>query len=105
MTGVICLAALDTNDAFMEPSFVPRDGAVRVRHMLVAPERQRRGIGRQLIDAAFDWARQAGYSTIVLETTPQQEAAVDFYRALAFQEIGRSTIGRWELVWFEHTVG
>jgi ribosomal protein S18 acetylase RimI-like enzyme len=41
---------------------------------------------------------------MILETTPQQEAAVEFYRATGFTEQGRSTIGRFELVWFRRAL-
>ena len=72
----------------------------RLEHVMVVPERQRRGIGRMLVNEAIAWARDDGYETLVLETTSEQEAAVHFYRSLGFQELGRSTFRRWEQVWF-----
>ena len=73
----------------------------RIHHMSVAPERQRRGIGRLLMETVIDWAPQHGYEALVLDTTSEQEAAVAFYRALGFSELGRTTFKRWEMVWFE----
>jgi GNAT superfamily N-acetyltransferase len=73
---------------------------VRLQEMRTAPERQRRGIGRLLLAEAVEWARTHDYLRMILETTPQQEAAVEFYRAMGFIEQGRSMIDRWELVWF-----
>jgi Ser/Thr protein kinase RdoA (MazF antagonist) len=73
----------------------------RLHHVSVAPERQRRGIGRRLIDAAVEWARSESYETLVLETTSEQREAIAFYEALGWCEIGRSTFRRWEMVWFE----
>lgn len=73
----------------------------RLDWMRVAPERQRRGIGRMLTQTAIDWARDNGYRAIILETTPQQEAAVALYEAMGFTERVRSMTGRYELVWFE----
>jgi GNAT superfamily N-acetyltransferase len=73
----------------------------RLHHVSVAPERQRRGIGRRLMEAATDWARSEGYEALVLETTSEQRGAIAFYEALGWTEIGRSAFRRWEMVWFE----
>jgi GNAT superfamily N-acetyltransferase len=78
-----------------------RSGLVRMMRMRVAPERQRQGIGRRLTEAAIAWARDNGSPSLILETTPQQVVAVELYRRMGFAEIGRSTVGRYELVWFE----
>jgi len=78
-----------------------RSGVVRLQHMRVAPERQRSGIGRRLTQTVIDWARSHDYAALILETTPQQVAAVKLYEATGFAEVGRSTIGKYELVWFE----
>jgi ribosomal protein S18 acetylase RimI-like enzyme len=74
--------------------------AARLDVMRVAPERQGRGIGRKLLAAAIEHARQRGYASVILETTPQQEAAVRLYEAYGFVKIGRSLAGSWELAWF-----
>ena len=73
---------------------------VRLRIMRVAPEVQRQGIGRLLYAAAEAWAVEHGFARMILETTPQQEAAVAFYEAMGFDHVARSMIGRYELVWF-----
>jgi GNAT superfamily N-acetyltransferase len=84
------------------PDFIDIVGATgRLHEMRVAPERQRRGIGTLLMDAVIEWASAQGHAGMILETTPQQEAAVEFYRAAGFVERGRSMIGEYELVWFE----
>ena len=75
--------------------------AARLRHVAVAPERQRSGIGRLLVDAAVAWCREQQYESVILETTPQQEAAVNLYVALGFVEIARSKVGSYDLIWFE----
>ena len=73
----------------------------RIDYVRVAPERQRRGVGRQLTETAIAWAHDAGFARLVLETTPQQKAAVALYEATGFRERGRSRSGPYELVWFE----
>jgi GNAT superfamily N-acetyltransferase len=87
------------------PEFMGATGTTgRIDYVRVAPERQRRGIGRLLTETVIDWARGRGYERLILEKTPQQEAAVALYRALGFTEKGRSMFGIYELVWFELTL-
>ncbi len=74
---------------------------MRLHHVAVAPERWRHGIGRELVRAALEWTRLNDFSSLVLETTTPQEAAVGLYLATGFTEIGRTKFGIWELIWFE----
>jgi GNAT superfamily N-acetyltransferase len=102
IVGTTGLDTVGQSSGAPEPAFVDRMRRTgRLHHVLVAPERQRRGIGRLLMESAMEWARVNDYDALVLETSTEQEAAIAFYLALGFNEIGRSTIGRWELVWFE----
>ena len=96
MTGVE-LAGADVPAAIVRG----RSGIARLKRMRVAPERQRRGVGLQLTRAAIAWVRAHGFSALILETTPQQTAAIGLYQQVGFSEVGRSTIGAYELVWFE----
>jgi GNAT superfamily N-acetyltransferase len=73
----------------------------RLHHVTVAPERWRQGIGRLLVQDAIAWARQAGYRSLILNTTIDQRGAVAFYLALGFREAGHTTFRDWELVWFD----
>lgn len=45
------------------------------------------GLGRQLADGALDAARKGGYSTVLLDTLDDMEAARALYEDLGFQEI------------------
>src|SRR5262245_55269468 len=78
-----------------------RPDIARLKRMRVAPERQRRGIGTRLTAAAIAWVREHGFSGLLLETTLQQTAAICLYQSMGFAEVGRSTVGQFELVWFE----
>ena len=71
-----------------------------MRHRAIAPERWRRGIGRQLVSAAFEWARVNGFRSVILNTTPQQQAAVSLYTSVGFLEAARSMVGECQLIWF-----
>jgi GNAT superfamily N-acetyltransferase len=45
------------------------------------------GLGRQLTEAILDEARRAGYSTVLLDTLDEMEAARALYEDLGFEEI------------------
>jgi ribosomal protein S18 acetylase RimI-like enzyme len=54
---------------------------------LIVDERfEGRGVGRQLVDAAEEWARGAGYRCITLHTGAANERARSFYRRLGYVE-------------------
>ncbi|NWG32022.1 MAG: ribosomal protein S18-alanine N-acetyltransferase [Rhodocyclaceae bacterium] len=66
--------------------------AVDEAHLLVigiAPERQRAGRGRALLEFLAARARTAGITRLLLEVRPSNEAALAFYRQAGFAEIGR----------------
>ena len=46
------------------------------------------GIGRVLMEASIDCARQAGYTQLELEVVADNERAVSLYRRAAFEEYG-----------------
>lgn len=48
----------------------------------VAPDHQRRGIGRRLVDALRASARRAGLSAMFVLADDEDAGALDFYRAL-----------------------
>jgi ribosomal protein S18 acetylase RimI-like enzyme len=79
--------------------------AARLRAMRVAPERQRRGIGRMLTQTVVDWAVAGGYDSLVLDTTDEQHAAIALYEAMGFKEQARSSFGKYAIVWFELVLG
>ena len=51
------------------------------------------GIGRALIEASIDCARQAGYTQLELEVVVDNERAVSLYRRAGFEEYGRNPRG------------
>lgn len=66
--------------------------AVDEAHLLVigiAPDRQRQGRGRRLLEFVLGRARLAGMTRMILEVRPSNDAALTFYRRLGFAEIGR----------------
>jgi ribosomal-protein-alanine acetyltransferase len=66
--------------------------AVDEIHLLVigiAPEWQRTGRGRALLERLTGLAREAGMTRMLLEVRPSNATAIAFYRAAGFAEIGR----------------
>ena len=58
----------------------------RLHAVAVAPGMQRNGVGRELIAAADEAARELGCAAVVLDSSVWRTGAHDFYRALAFTE-------------------
>ncbi len=61
------------------------EGSLHMRQVAVAPERQRQGIGRQLVAASEDAARRCGFSQMILHA---RDTAVPFYLALGYSVEG-----------------
>ena len=57
-----------------------------VGELAVAPSASRKGVGRMLIGAAEDWARERGLAHLTLETGASNRTARAFYAALGFLE-------------------
>ena len=51
------------------------------------------GIGRVLMEASIDCARQAGYTQLELEVVADNQRAVSLYRRAGFEEDGRNPRG------------
>ncbi len=62
-------------------------GAVEMRRLFVRPAFRGLGLGKQLAEAALDFARQLGYSCVLLDTLDTQEVARQLYEDLDFYEI------------------
>jgi ribosomal protein S18 acetylase RimI-like enzyme len=101
VVGMTAIAQPSADPIVSIPDFIDLSiTTTRLRHVVVAPERWRLGIGRTLVEAALHWCGSNGYKQVVLETTTEQEAALALYDAMGFARLGKSTIGRFELVWF-----
>lgn len=63
------------------------EGACEMKRMFVNPEVRGQGVGRALGEAVIQAAREAGYRTMLLDTSFRQAEAQALYRRLGFREI------------------
>jgi ribosomal protein S18 acetylase RimI-like enzyme len=66
-------------------------GVAHVYAMWVAPDARRAGVGRALLDAVAEWARDRGCERLVLSVTESNDAARAFYGTVGFEETGERT--------------
>jgi ribosomal protein S18 acetylase RimI-like enzyme len=81
------------------PEYLADVPTARLEAVRVAPERQRRGVGRELTRTAIDWAVAHGFRRMILDTTVQQEAAIALYAAMGFSQLGVMDFDRWQIAW------
>ncbi|SRR5579884_3838497 len=78
----------DLNGKFAGSVFVVEDhersNTARLRLLLVEPEARGHGIGRLLVETGIDFAKKAGYDTMVLWTNDVLRAARKLYESLGF---------------------
>jgi putative acetyltransferase len=66
------------------------EGVGEIKRLWLLPEYQGQGLGYQMMQALFAAAREKGYHTLRLETSPAFQArAYEFYKRLGFREIPR----------------
>ena len=66
----------------------PGDPAVDLVSMWTAPSVRRRGIGRRLVAAVVEWARETGATTVSLWVTRGNDPAAALYESLGFRATG-----------------
>jgi GNAT superfamily N-acetyltransferase len=81
--------------------FTPVASAIYLCDMCVRPDRQRKGIGRRLVDAAMDFANDAGADVTRLDAYEGEAGAGEFYVRCGFTERGRATYRKSALIYYE----
>jgi RimJ/RimL family protein N-acetyltransferase len=56
--------------------------------LMVAKDARRKGVGRELLDAATEWARSTGIRKLELHVFPWNDAAIHLYETYGFQREG-----------------
>jgi [ribosomal protein S18]-alanine N-acetyltransferase len=62
---------------------------VHITNVAVHPDLRRRGVGRSLLSAVLDDARQRKLRLVVLEVRPSNVEAVGLYESFGFRVVGR----------------
>ena len=70
------------------PNQVPLVDGIEVQQLYVAPDQQRKGIGRMLTDRAMSIARERGADGLWLSVWQEADWAVNFYRAYGYRTVG-----------------
>jgi GNAT superfamily N-acetyltransferase len=82
------------------------DGCAHLVALAVVPPRIRHGLGSQLLERAFVWARANGYSSMVASTFADVEWNAPFLAAHGFvEEPGEPSPGMAEVRDWEHAIG
>ena len=79
-------------------------GEGEIKRMRVAPEKQRQGLGQQLLNVLLETAKERGILKIILDTTNQQSAAQKFYVKNGFRETRREKLRTMTVIYYERII-
>src|SRR5438552_2654642 len=82
----------------------PRLRQAEIKRMRVDPKYQRRGLGREILLALEQRAAELGFRTVALDTTRQQEAAIELYRAHGYKEVRTGFVRGLEIIFMEKSL-
>lgn len=63
-------------------------------YLAVSPERQKSGLGRQLVSAAEDWVKARGIPKVMLMVRPENDRVRAFYQTIGYIEEPRVIFSR-----------
>jgi ribosomal protein S18 acetylase RimI-like enzyme len=81
--------------------FTPCRTPLYLLQMAVAPDRQKRGLGRRCLDEAARIARQRPADAIRLDAYDHAAGAGRFYEKCGYTEVGRATFRNTPLIYYE----
>jgi GNAT superfamily N-acetyltransferase len=84
--------------------FTPCPRPLYLIAMVVAPDRQRQGVGRRCLDEAARIARAFPSQAIWLDAYDAPSGAGGFYAKCGYREVGRATYRKAPLIYFERTL-
>lgn len=76
----------------IEEDYFSKEKQVYISAIVVTPEGEGKGVGRQLMRFAETWAKEKGIKVLVLEVFSENQRAVQFYEHIGYlQEIVKMT--------------
>ena len=92
----------EVGDLAAAHDWLRRGDVMELKHLRVAEESRRLGIGAALVATVIDWCREHRCGLLVLNTSSPQAPARALYRRMGFVEAGISYLeARYEIVWHE----
>lgn len=85
--GVLLMARVDGRVAGCVAAHRWRADVCEMKRLFVRDSFRGAGCGRGLVESIIDWARKAGYRSILLDTLPVMDSAQHLYMRLGFQEV------------------
>ena len=76
-------------------SFEYRGREAFVDELQIAERHRGRGLGREALEVAEAWCREAGVNALHLEVERHRENALELYRRRGFQDYGRYLMTKW----------
>jgi GNAT superfamily N-acetyltransferase len=76
-------------------SFEYRGREAFVDELQIAESHRGRGLGREALEVAEAWCREAGVNALHLEVERHREAALELYRGRGFQDYDRYLMTKW----------
>lgn len=73
--------------AIREYHYTDIRNATELKRIFIRPEYQGKGYGRKLVEALIAWAKELGYSSMILETGPLLVESCHIYHSVGFQNI------------------
>ena len=87
-TGSVYYVALNNNKVVGGGGIYPTDGlpadTCELVKMYLLPQARGIGLGKKLIDKCLDFAKEAGYKNVYLETMPELKNALKVYEKMGF---------------------
>jgi GNAT superfamily N-acetyltransferase len=104
IVGTLRLATVNPR-AMASAGFTPVQTALYIFGLVVAPDYQRTGIGRRLVEAAQEQSRQRRADALWLDTVDGQAGAGPFYLRCGFRRVTPASQGKVPVIYYEWLVG
>ena len=103
--GALLIARLDGRAIGCGALKFHPDAPAELKRMWVAPEARGLGLGRRLLEELEKHARQAGATTVRLETNRSLKEAIQLYRSTGYREVAAFNSEPYAHHWFEKNLG